>query len=185
MPQPAIRDQILDDLEKLPAELQRRVQELVHAMVVAAQVSAARHEILRFAVDDPLAAPRPPRPSDLPSEAGPEDVLDEIRALISDGQIVAARRLAIEAAARFPGHDEIRQARRVLNDGKATVGTRGPEPSTDEEFEWLRRPPEWASGKWVALVGKEAVAASDDLAQLVESLKTMDLPKQPLVHRID
>lgn len=185
MGQPAIRDQILDELDKLPAELQQRVQELVHAMVVAAKGSGARPEVARFAIDDPLATPLPPRPADLRSHARPEDVLDELRSLIADGQVVSARRLAVEAAARFPEHEEIRQARRILNDGKATVGSRGPEPSTDDEFEWLRRPPEWARGKWVALVGKEAVAVADDLTDLVESLKTMDLPKRPLVHRID
>lgn len=185
MGQPAIRNQILDDLEKLPAELQRRVQEIVHAMVLSAQDPSAPHEVLRFTVDDPLTAPRPPRHSELRHDAPPEEILDEIRLLIADGQILLARRLAVEAADRFPDHEEIRQARHVLNDGKAAVGSRGPEPSTNEEFEWLRNPPEWARGKWVALVGNEAVATADELSELVASLKTMKLPKQPLVHRIE
>ncbi len=68
---------------------------------------------------------------------------------------------------------------------EATVGSRGNEPSTDEEFEWLRSPPQWARGKWVALLGSEAIASADTLAELVEALKPMELPRQPLVHHID
>ncbi len=54
-----------------------------------------------------------------------------------------------------------------------------------EELEWLRNPPESVRGKWVALVGKEVVATADALAEVMESLKSMTLPKTPLVHRID
>jgi hypothetical protein len=54
-----------------------------------------------------------------------------------------------------------------------------------EEFEWLRNPPESARGKWVALVGGEMIAAGEALADVLELLKSMDLPKSPLVHRVD
>ena len=45
--------------------------------------------------------------------------------------------------------------------------------------------PEWAAGKWVALVGSEAVASSDRHDELMDILATMDLPKLPLVVHID
>ena len=61
----------------------------------------------------------------------------------------------------------------------------GPQGPTHEEFEWLKGTPEWAAGKWVALVGAEAVASSDSHDELMETLATMDLPKLPLVVRID
>lgn len=54
-----------------------------------------------------------------------------------------------------------------------------------EEFEWLRNPPESARGKWVALIGSEMVAMGEALAEVMESLKTMNLPKTPLVHRVE
>ena len=53
MGRPAIQDQILEDLEKLPRELQRRVQQLVHAMVVS--ITDTAPDVLRFAIDDPLS----------------------------------------------------------------------------------------------------------------------------------
>ncbi len=54
-----------------------------------------------------------------------------------------------------------------------------------EELEWLRNPPESVRGKWVALVGNEMVAAAEALAEVMESVKSMNLPKIPLVHRVD
>ena len=54
-----------------------------------------------------------------------------------------------------------------------------------EELEWLRDPPESARGKWVALVGNQVVATAEALAEVMESLKSMNLPKTPLVHRVD
>jgi hypothetical protein len=106
-----------------------------------------------------------------------------IREHISMGRIVQARELAAKGAERFPGHAELANAHRVLAVGKATPRP-GTEPSTDEEFEWLRNPPEWAYGKWVALVGREAVAVADTLAEVMDTIRSADLPKKPLVHHL-
>ncbi len=208
MPQPAIRQQILEDLDALSTDLQRRVAETVHALAVSHLDGAAPDDILRFAIDHPLGhrseetrdraaaagdrqRPLGGREEDLQSPgegrvaSDPEAILGEIRSLLADGQVLKARRLAAEAASRFPGHAELQSAERVLNEGEATIGAGGPEPRTDEQFEWLRHPPEWARGKWVALLGPRAVAAAETLGELVESLKSMSLPQQPLVHRVD
>jgi hypothetical protein len=134
----------------------------------------------------PLNAQKPLQEKDsaIPSDAQPDEILDRIRALLTDHSLLA-RRLAEEAAARFPEHAGIRQAKRILNDGKATVGSGGPEPGTADEFDWLRHPPESARGKWVALVGREMVAAADTLAELMGDLRSQKLPKPALVHRIE
>ncbi len=71
------------------------------------------------------------------------------------------------------------------NRGKAKISPVGPQGPTHEEFEWLKKTPAWAAGKWVALVGAEAVASADGHDQLMETLAAMDLPKLPLVVRID
>ena len=114
----------------------------------------------------------------------PEAALEEIRHLITD-HLLAARRLAAEASVRFPDHDGIRNADRILNQGHSRVGTGGPEPSRDQEIEWLQHPPDSVRGQWVALVGAELVASAKTLAEIVELLRSKNLEKKALVHRID
>ena len=194
MGHPAIKEQILEDLEKLSPELQRQIRDLVHNMAAFGAVSLKEERDfpagLRFSVENPLKPGTLKRyrieQESLPSaDATPEAHLAEIRSLLADGQVRRARLLAARAASRYPDHAEISNAKRILNDGKAEVGSRGPEPNTDDEFTWLRNPPEWAHGKWVALLGREAVAVAESLAELVETVRSMSLPRQPLVHRID
>ena len=122
-------------------------------------------------------APEQPRTDD------PDALLALIRELISEGRILQAREVAAKGAERFPGHAELANANRVLAVGRATPHP-GTEPSTDEEFEWLRDPPAWAYGKWVALVGREAVAVADTLAEVMDTIRSADLPKKPLVHHL-
>ncbi len=192
MAQPAIKDPLLDELDQLPQDLQCQVRELVHTLAVPGV--SVPPEGLRFAIDSPLDRQQVAEdegkwagegPLLLP-DARPDSTVKQILTLISDGQLLSARRIAVEAAVRFPDHAKLRTARRMLaGGGNPSLSSRGPEPSTDEEFSWLRSPPEWARGKWVALIGREAVASADTLVELVESLKSMDLPRRPLVHRID
>lgn len=110
--------------------------------------------------------------------------LEEIRAHLGEGRYSTAQRLAKGAVARFPDHPGLRTMNRGLNERR--VRTR---PATGqgrtEELEWLRDPPESARGKWVALVGNQVVATAEALAEVMESLKSMNLPKTPLVHRVD
>ena len=51
------------------------------------------------------------------ADSDPEAVLEEIRDLITD-HLFAARRLAAEASVRFHDHDGIRNADRILNQGR-------------------------------------------------------------------
>ncbi len=120
----------------------------------------------------------------LPPGADPDTISDEILTLLDQHRDKTARQMASLAIDRFPEHSRVRKIWGLFdNRGKASV-RRGNEPATDEELAWLADPPEWARGKWVALVGNEAVAAADTLAEVLESLRTKDLAKRPLVHRI-
>ncbi len=119
-----------------------------------------------------------------PRTADPEAALAEIRSLLTD-DFLAAQQLALEAAARFPRHAGIQNAKRILNGGTATIAKTGPKPDQHKDVEWLRNPPESVRGKWVALVGGEIVGSADDFAELAESLRSKKLPRTPLVHRID
>ncbi len=56
---------------------------------------------------------------------------------------------------------------------------------TAQEFRWLKKAPESARGMWVAVVGSDVVAASENPQKLVETLRSEDLPASPLVLRVD
>ena len=119
-------------------------------------------------------------------DADPDKVVEQILARLGKGLYLPARDLAREAAARFPGHARLQKLWWSFdNRGKSWVAPGGPEPSRAKEFEWLRHPPEWARGKWVALVGSEAVAVGETLREVAESVRSQNLSRRPLVHRID
>lgn len=185
MAQATKQDPLLEEFGRLPPELQQQLRTLVHDLVVAGSAPPGG---LRFAACNPLEpGPRQQMPQDvtLPQGAPPVAVLDKIRSLAADGRMKEARTVAVEGALRFPEHAEIQAANRVLaSDGKPIIKP-GNKPKTTAEFDWLLTPPAWAHGKWVALLGTEAVASADTLVELAEILESMDLPQKPLVHRID
>ena len=122
----------------------------------------------------------------LPPDSDPDATVERILALLSDGLYLPAKRLAAEATTRFPDHERVRWAWDIFDPrGKAAVGEGAPQPSRDEESAWLRDPPEWARGKWVALIGREAVAVAETLAELAASVRAQRLSRRPLVHHID
>jgi len=122
----------------------------------------------------------------LAADADPEATVERILALLRDDLYLPARRLASEALERFPDHHRTQWAWSIFERrGRSRIGTGGPEPGRDKEFEWLRNPPDWARGKWVALVGSEVVAAGDTLAEVAAALRGRTFPRRPLAHRID
>ncbi len=134
MAQPALSNQMLEDLESLSDEVRQQVEDMVHAMV-----EGASPEQLRFQVDDPSISGTMLRA--VAPDAAPDVLLAEIRTLLSEGQVLMARRLAAAAAKHHPDHAEIGQADRVLNAGGSRIVASDPAPNTDEEFAWLRQPP--------------------------------------------
>jgi hypothetical protein len=117
-------------------------------------------------------------------DADPEGVLQEILSYLGEVRFRAAQRLAGEAAVRFPAHAGIRRMNRALNEWQ--VRTRpATGRDTTEELDWMRNPPASARGKWVALIGSEMIAVSEDPVELMESLRSKNLPKNPLVIRVD
>ncbi len=186
MVQAAKQDSLLEELYRLPLELQHQLRTLVHRLAVAG--NAPPGGLLRFAIDNPLdPGLRKQRLQGLklPDGTPAEAVLEKIRSLVADGQMKGACTVAVDGALRFPEHPQIQAAKRILaSDGKPILKP-GNERTTTAEFDWLRSPPDWARGKWVALLGKEAVASADTLVELAEILKPMSLPQKPLVHRIE
>jgi hypothetical protein len=121
----------------------------------------------------------------IPPDAEPEATVERILGLLSKSHYREARDLAAAALARFPDHERVQWAWDIFEiRGKATVSEEGPEPPRDHEFAWLRDPPDWARGKWVALVGREAVAVGETLAEVSASVRSQNLARRPLVHRV-
>jgi len=119
-------------------------------------------------------------------DADPDDVVDEILALLSEERYPSARRLAARARARFPDHARVRNIWTIFDtQGKATLGPEASEPPREEEFEWLRHPPASVRGKWVALFGSEMIDAAETLIDLERSLRVKKLAKSALVHYVD
>ena len=114
--------------------------------------------------------------------ASPEGLLDEIRDPIATGDVRAARRLAAEAAERYPDDADLVNAHRILNTGRSYTRT-GTGRNTREEFEWLQDPPERYRGKWVALVGRDVVGAAETLKELLVAIPT-HLEKTPLTVQV-
>ncbi len=123
----------------------------------------------------------------LPAEISPQAAIERVLALLGAGSYLSARRLAREALRRFPENAETRRIADVFEPrGKAVPRPDGPrQPDRRQEREWLRHPPAWAHGKWIALVGGEVVAADESLAEVERKLSSLELGKQPLVHRVD
>lgn len=125
------------------------------------------------------------RPS-VPPECDPDAAADAVLRLLSEEKFQSARRLAAEALARYPEHPRIRGIWSIFDvRGKARVGSGGPSPSRAAEFAWLRDPPDWAHGKWVALVGGQAVAAAESLEEVADLIQGRSFARTPLVHRVD
>lgn len=121
----------------------------------------------------------------LPPSADPDAVVEKILSLLSEERFQSARRLALEAAERFPDHRKLGIARKIFDNRQKAQRLPGNEPDRTEEFAWLNHPPELVRGKWVALVGSEMVEASADLEELVDSILSMNLPKAALVHYVN
>lgn len=124
--------------------------------------------------------------TELPPEVTAEAAVERILGLLEKDLYLPAREVAAQAIERFPDHPRLKTIWRVFdNRGKARIAPGGPEPDLEEQFEWLRNPPDWAHGKWVALVGSEVVAVGETLREVAASARSQKLARTPLVHRID
>jgi hypothetical protein len=124
--------------------------------------------------------------SKLPPDADADTAAEQILALLEKDQYLPARDLTAVAVARFPNDPRLQKILRVFDkQSKSWVASGGPGPGRAEEFKWLRDPPEWARGKWVALVGREVIAFGETLEEVAASVRSQEHPRHPLVHRID
>ncbi len=138
--------------------------------------------ILTKAAGETVSTTRRWTTRETPAAASPEELLDEIRALIASNDVRTARRLAAEAAERHPDDAELLNAHRILNTGRS-YSRAGAGRNTREEFEWLQDPPRRYRGKWVALVGRNVVGAAATLKELLASIPA-NLEETPLTVQV-
>ena len=112
-----------------------------------------------------------------------DDYVETIQRLLADGEAGAARRAAALAAARFPNHPWITKANRVINPHRI-VSRPATAPDRSLEFAWLRKNSGHYQGQWIALLGDELLAASNDFEDVLRVLRSRELEDQALVHHV-
>ena len=107
-----------------------------------------------------------------------------VRELIETERITAARHMLNAAPAYILCDPLVARLRSVL---APPVVRRVPKRDVDrrQEYDWLRAHAREYRGSWVALVGGNLLACAPTLRELKEQLRTMDLSKPPLLHRVD
>ena len=105
-----------------------------------------------------------------------------IRILLTDGRVLAARRLlgaALNSDAPPEGLDRLRT---LLGPPKIRRD-HARDPDRTEEYAWLRSHGHEHSGRWVAVSGGRLVASAGSLRQLLDAIGTKGA-LAPLIHRI-
>lgn len=105
------------------------------------------------------------------------------RRLLANGRVLAARKL-VDAAPSYRVADEtLRRLRVALAEPvvRRTVPAQG---KGSRDIEWLRRHAHRHTGKWVALVDGELVAADPSLPVLRRRLRRLAPTSKPLLHRV-
>lgn len=127
-----------------------------------------------------------PSPASTPQKyvAGAEFYLASLQARLENGDTKTARRIAVAGATRFPQHPALQAAYKLLLPVRATLSPKiGVEP-----FEILNRigqeSPE-LKGCWVAVSDGRLVGSSSTLNGLRRLLVGQQLPRPPLVYKLD
>lgn len=141
------------------------------------------------AADHPscLTAPRPEPRRREPSPAVTTDAppyLALARRLLERDDIEAARTMLDAVPLDVPEVHEVQRLRTLLAPPRVTsIPARDADRS--REYRWFRQNWHNYRGQWVALDGDQVLASARTLKELRETLKTLNLARPPLVHRLD
>ena len=105
------------------------------------------------------------------------------RRLLANGRILAARKLVDGVPSDHVASETLRRLRAALSEPvvRRTVPAQG---QGSRNIEWLRRHAHRHSGKWVALVDGELLAADASLAALRRRLRQIAPKSKPLLHHL-
>jgi hypothetical protein len=113
----------------------------------------------------------------------PDSFLEEIKAILNSGTLVGAREVAERGLALYPDHAELRRLHHAFRPYYVRPAPPGHNiPDRRDTYEWLRQNADKYRGKWVAVLGTDLIAASPDLDELHEVVKSKTLPALPLFH---
>jgi hypothetical protein len=113
----------------------------------------------------------------------PESFLEEIQAIINSGTLRGAREVAERGLALYPDHPELQRLHYVLRPYEARSVPGGKNiPDRRDTHEWLRQNADKYKGQWVAVLGTDLIAASPDLDEVREAVRSRELPALPLLH---
>jgi len=118
-----------------------------------------------------------------PETRTPESFLEEIQAILNSGTLVGAREVAERGLALYPDHAELRRLHHAFRPYYVRPAPPGHNiPDRRDTYEWLRQNADKYRGQWVAVLGTDLIAASPDLDELHEVVKSKTLPALPLFH---
>jgi hypothetical protein len=118
-----------------------------------------------------------------PETRTPESFLEEIQAILNSGTLVGAREVAERGLALYPDHPELRRLHHAFRPYYVRPAPPGHNiPDRRDTYEWLRQNADKYRGQWVAVLGTDLIAASPDLDELHEVVKSKTLPALPLFH---
>ena len=107
-----------------------------------------------------------------------------IRGFIESEQLAAARQMLNAAPAYILSDPFVVKLRSIL---APPIVKQVDKRDVDriQEYEWLKTEGHKYRGRWVALEGNNLLASTLTLRELRETLKTLVLTRQPLLHRVD
>ena len=111
-------------------------------------------------------------------ERKPLSAEDEVRALLEDGRISAAKKL-VEAAG-----DQLPESLREIFAPPLIRRVDERDVDRTPEYNWLKANGPAHVGKWVALVGEELVACEDSLKDLLKQIGSRHFEREPLLHHL-
>jgi len=117
------------------------------------------------------------------SVVGGASVVAAIRELLRDNHVAAARRMLDVLPSADVADPALSRLHRVLAVPVTRPSARRDVDRT-AEYRWLREHGREHPNRWVAIDGDALVASAATLRELRQSIRRLDLPRPPLIHRL-
>lgn len=137
--------------------------------------------ISKFYLSQATASPASTSQEDV---ASAEFYLASLQARLENGDTKTARRIAVAGATRYPQHAALQAAYKLLMPARVTLSQKVGVESF-EILNHIRQESPELKGSWVAVSEGRLIASSSTLKGLRHVLSDQQLPRPPLVYKID